>query len=146
MLDEKLTAPGHDNMRLDDLRRRPAERRGGGRFHIGGGLEAVPPEHHDLVPGPGQQQPGEQARGTAPSDGDVQRVLPCVLGRTSAWYRHQGKAAGSSPAEENASQRRHAPADCLPSDDRALLRRLPTADHGILVLDFSRSRGAVERG
>jgi len=72
VLDEKLTAPGHDNMRLDDLRRRPAERRGGGRFHIGGGLEAVPPEHHDLVPGPGQQQPGEQARGTAPSDGDVQ--------------------------------------------------------------------------
>ena len=74
VLDEKLTASGHDDMRLDDLRRRRAERRRGGGFHVWSRLEAVPLEDQDLVPGPGQQQPGEQARGTAPHNDDIQRV------------------------------------------------------------------------
>jgi len=44
VLDEKLTASGHDDMRLDDLRRRRAERRRGGGFHVRSRLEAVPLE------------------------------------------------------------------------------------------------------
>ena len=44
VLDEQLTAPGHDDMRLDDLRRRRAKRRRGGGFHVRGRLEAVPLE------------------------------------------------------------------------------------------------------
>ena len=39
----------------------------GSRFHIRGGLQAIPLKHHDLVPGPRQQQLGEQACGTAPA-------------------------------------------------------------------------------
>ena len=80
-LDQKLTAPGHDNMRLDDLRRRRAERRRCGGFHVRGRLEKVPLQDKDLVPGPGQQQPGEQARGAAPRNDDIQRVPP----PPSAW-------------------------------------------------------------
>ena len=73
-LDEQLTAPGHDDMRLDDLRRRRAERRGGGGFHVRAWLEGVPLEDQDVVPGAGQQQSGEQACGTAPRNDDIHRV------------------------------------------------------------------------
>jgi hypothetical protein len=74
VLDQKLTAAGHEDMRLDDLRRRRTKRRRRGGLHVRGRLEAVPLEDQDLVPGPRQQQPGEQARGTAPGNDDIQRV------------------------------------------------------------------------
>ena len=106
VLDEKLTAPGHDDMRLDDLRRRRAKRRRGGGFHVRGRLEAVPLEDQDLVPGPGQQQPGEQARGTAPGNDDIQRVP--LSAPTAPLYGagHQGKTTAARPVKENPGPRR----------------------------------------
>jgi hypothetical protein len=74
VLDEKLTTPGHDDMRLDNLRRRRAERRGGGGFHIPGRLEKVSLQDQGLMPGAGQQQRGEQSCGTASGNGDIQGV------------------------------------------------------------------------
>jgi hypothetical protein len=71
-------------MRLDDLRRRRAERRRSGGFHVRGRLEKVPLQDKDLMPGPGQQQPGEQARGAAPRNGDIQPVPLPALHRPSA--------------------------------------------------------------
>jgi hypothetical protein len=71
-------------MRLDNLRRRRAERRRGGGFHIRGRPEKVPLQHENLVPGAGQQQRREQARGTAPRYGYIQRV-PSPAARPPVW-------------------------------------------------------------
>jgi hypothetical protein len=101
VLDEQLTAPGHDNMRLDDLRRRGAERRRGGGFHVRGRLKAVPLEDQDLVPGPGQQQPGEQARGTASGNDDIQCVPLSASTAPPHGAEYQGKTTAALPVKEN---------------------------------------------
>jgi hypothetical protein len=78
---QQLAAAGHDDVGLDDLRRRRAERRRGGGLDVGRRVQAVPFQDEHPVPGPGQQQRGERARPAGADDGDLHRTLLSWLRR-----------------------------------------------------------------
>jgi hypothetical protein len=97
-LDEQLAAPGHDQVRLHDLRRRGAERHRRGRLHVRRWFQPVPFQHHDVMAGACEQQRGEEPRGAASGDGYSQRPIRPSTASAQVKPCELGDGCGSGPA------------------------------------------------
>jgi hypothetical protein len=77
---EEVAAFGHQQVRLDDLRRGGPERDLGGLLHVTREFERLAVEHDDVMTGSRQQKGREEASGAASDDGDLHLTFQGVLG------------------------------------------------------------------